>query len=288
MTGHGHASGRHGDLAIDVEVRAVNNRFLKVHSKVSEVAAAIEVDLEGLVRQQVRRGTVQVGIRVATENRSNASRICTETLQSYVEQAQAVTQRIGVLFQLELGSLLQLPGVLESPAFEDAEALLASVTNVLQSALLDLNRMRLEEGKSMANQLQRGLAELQSLSAEIEKQCPVVLEEYQRRLETRLRKGLASLGQPVQELDLLREVLLHTDRCDIREELVRLTSHIDQFSQSMLQEESQGRRLDFLIQELFREINTIGSKANDAAIAHHVVGMKTVLEQMRELVQNIE
>jgi uncharacterized protein (TIGR00255 family) len=107
-------------------------------------------------------------------------------------------------------------------------------------------------------------------------------------LESRVRTGLSDLGHSVDQVDIVREVLLYSDRCDIREEIVRLTSHLNQFEQTMLSGDSQGRRLDFLIQELLRETNTIGSKANDAAIAHDVVSIKTVIEQLRELVQNVE
>lgn len=288
MTGHGHASGSHGELSIDVEIRTVNNRFLKVSTRLSDIVASMDPKIEGVVRESLRRGTVNVSIRVGHSMQGNAPQVQLETLKSYISQVSSLLREGGHAIQLELGSLLQLPGVLASPTFDDIEALEESVTTVLRQALLDLNRMRAVEGDAMAQQLSEGVLQIRSFRQNILERAPLVIDEYRRRLETRVRSSLAELGHSSSEIDVLREVLQHSDRCDIREELVRLESHLEQFQQSMRHSESQGRRLDFLIQELFRETNTIGSKANDATIAHSVVSIKTIIEQMRELVQNIE
>lgn len=288
MTGHGHASGSHGELSIDVEIRTVNNRFLKVATRLSDIVASMDPKIEGFVRESLRRGTVNVSIRVGSSNQGIAPQVQLETLKSYIDQVSSLLRESGHAIQLELGSLLQLPGVLSSPSFDDIEALEATVTMVLRHALSDLNRMRAIEGNAMAQQLTDGVLQIRSFRQNILERAPLVIDDYRRRLETRVRSSLAELGHSSSEIDVLREVLQHSDRCDIREELVRLESHLEQFQQSMKQSESQGRRLDFLIQELFRETNTIGSKANDATIAHDVVSIKTVIEQMRELVQNIE
>ena len=129
---------------------------------------------------------------------------------------------------------------------------------------------------------------MKAYELQVESRALSVVDEYRRRLESRVRSALSDLGHTAVELDLLREVLQYSDRCDIREELVRLECHLEQFRKSMQMQDPQGRRLDFLIQELFREVNTIGSKANDATMAHDVVTIKTVIEQMRELIQNVE
>ena len=118
--------------------------------------------------------------------------------------------------------------------------------------------------------------------------APDVVAEYRTKLDQRIRNGLLHLGHEVSEIDVLREVLTYADRCDISEEITRLASHLSQFQAALFHIESQGRRLDFLIQELFRETNTIGSKANDSQVSQLVVEIKTAIEQMRELVQNVE
>lgn len=288
MTGQGNASGVHGQLSIEIEVRTVNNRFLKLTSKLSETLGAMEPMLEGVVREYLRRGTVALSIRVWQKDQSQAAKVCAKTLRSYLEQVMAANSTAGVALHMELGSVLQLPGVLESPESDGGEGLQEAVVDVLRAALEQLNSMRTREGASMEKQLSQALLDIAGVRAQIEARAPGVIDEYRKRLESKVRTALAELGQSFVEFDLLREVLLFSDRCDIREELVRLDSHLDQFRQSIRDSESAGKRLDFLIQELFRETNTIGSKANDATISHHVVTIKTIIEQMRELVQNVE
>ncbi len=288
MTGHGHACLRHDLFTIEVEVKTVNNRFLKITPKISESVSVIETQLDGIVREYVRRGTVALAIRVTQQDEHRAARVCRSTLHSYIEQAQQVADSFGRPWTIELGSMLQLPGVLENAPALESEKLLEQVAAAVRSALADLNQMREREGNAMTLQLKQGVHDIRQLRAAIEQRAPQVLEDYRRRLESKVRSGLFEVGHAAQEIDIVREVLLHSDRCDIREELVRLASHLDQFEDSINARESQGRRLDFLIQELLRETNTIGSKANDAKVAHDVVSIKTLIEQMRELVQNVE
>jgi uncharacterized protein (TIGR00255 family) len=188
----------------------------------------------------------------------------------------------------EIGSLLNLPGVLVPGNLRDDNSVLALTIEAVSEALRDLNRMRQVEGQAMADQLRLLVTEVRGLRDSIELRAPSVLTDYRKRLEGRVRTALSELGHTTSELDLLREVLQFSDRCDIREELVRLASHLDRFEETLSGGDSQGRRLDFLIQEIFRETNTIGAKANDATIAHSVVNIKTSVEQMRELVQNVE
>jgi uncharacterized protein (TIGR00255 family) len=290
MTGQGSASGRHEAMSIEVDVRSVNNRFLKVSSRLSEPVSSLETQLESIVREHLRRGTVTVSIRTFSDRASQASSISQATLRAYVEQFRQATQGLVHDSQwiVEMGAALQLPGVLETSEAASDEALQDAATGLLRQALSALNTMRAAEGRSMQSQLEQSLQEISDVCQAIESRAPGVLEEYARRLETRVRNGVKELGVEIDRVDLTREVVQFSDRCDIREEIVRLQSHIAQFQQSMQAEESQGKRLDFLIQELLREANTIGSKANDAVIAHHVVTIKTKIEQMRELVQNVE
>jgi uncharacterized protein (TIGR00255 family) len=288
MTGHGHACSRCGPYAIEVEVRTVNNRFLKISPKISDVVAPIEMQLEGIVRDFVRRGTVSVSVRVSRDDSQDIAKICHATLRSYVEAAKAAMQDSEIPWSMELGSILQLPGVLEISIATGSDELLEHVAQTIRAAMQDLNRMRIREGQAMASQLMQGIHEIRTLRTKIDERSPIVLEEYRSRLEAKMRSAMSELGYADEPIDVVREVLVFSDRCDIREELVRLASHLEQFEHSMHNPESQGRRLDFLVQELLRETNTIGSKANDATIAHDVVSIKTRIEQLREMVQNVE
>lgn len=287
MTGHGRAQQTSDALAIDVEVRSVNNRFLKVTSKLHESLSFLEPQIESTVRDKVRRGTVHVSIRVSGAANLSAQKVCLQTLKSYIDQTYRPLLPT-VLISVELGSVLQLPGVLVPSEGTDPEKVAGLVLSTLERALEDLNRMRKIEGEQMAKELHEAIANVAQRVDEIEQRAPNVVSDYRKRLENRVRAALSDLVPSVGEIDLLREVIQFSDRSDIREEIVRLKSHLDQFVETVRAKDSQGRRLDFLTQEIGRETNTIGAKANDSAIAHLVVAIKTTVEQIRELVQNVE
>lgn len=288
MTGHGRAQQVDEGLSIDAEVRSVNNRFLKVTYKLHESLAFLENQIEGLVREKVRRGSVHVTLRLSGGAVAMANRVSESTLKSYLDQVVRSVGVQGYLISIELGSILQLPGVLLPSPGSEPEKLTALALSTLGQALDNLNRMRQIEGQQMGKELTESAAKVRAISDQIEARAPHVLIDYRKRLEARVRSALAEMLPTVGEIDVLREVVQFSDRCDIREEIVRLYSHLEQFHSALGDKESQGRRLDFLIQELARETNTIGAKANDATIAHGVVSIKTTIEQMRELVQNVE
>ena len=200
---------------------------------------------------------------------------------------------MGVEANVTVADLLPLPGVvtearLAGGATTISDELASTVLDTVRLAIDCLNRMRAAEGESMRDELAQQLAKLNSLTTAIEQRAPRVIDEYRERLSAKLTMALAEIGKEIQEADVVREVLLMADKADIREEIVRLRSHFGQFAKLLEAQESQGRKLDFLIQEMFRETNTIGSKAGDAEVAQRVVDLKTVIEQMRELVQNVE
>lgn len=288
MTGHGRAQQVDEGLSIDAEVRSVNNRFLKVTYKLHESLAFLENQIEGLVREKVRRGSVHVTLRLSGGAVAMANRVSESTLKSYLDQVVRSVGVQGYLISIELGSALQLPGVLLPNPGSEPEKLTALALSTLGQALDNLNRMRQIEGQQMGKELTESAAKVRAISDQIEARAPHVLIDYRKRLEARVRSALAEMLPTVGEIDVLREVVQFSDRCDIREEIVRLHSHLEQFHSALCDKESQGRRLDFLIQELARETNTIGAKANDATVAHGVVSIKTTIEQMRELVQNVE
>lgn len=288
MTGQGRAKLAVEGMEIEAEVRSVNNRFLKVTFKLTEPLSPFELAMENLVREHLKRGSVHVFVRYAGTGQSQTAAINTDLLQHYLSQTIEAVRKTGQLLTLELGSVLNLPGVLVPGNMADDGALSDLTLKTLTAALLDLNRMRQTEGNAMGRQLVELVRSVRELRGQIETRAPEVIAEYRKRLESRVRTALNDLGHSADELDILREVLQFSDRCDVREELVRLSSHLDRFEEALDGAESQGRRLDFLIQEIFRETNTIGAKANDATIAHYVVSIKTSVEQMRELVQNVE
>ena len=290
MTGHGEAQCHHEHAMVGVEVRAVNNRFLKVSTRISEGFSALEPLIEGVVKQRVRRGTVQVSIRIEREPGPDDFRLNEAVLAGYREQLQRMAQQWGFSELVRLDQLLTLPGVVDEKrgASWSAEDFWPVIESTLLAALENLARMRAEEGAAMAADLQANCQIIVGQLSQIAQMAPTVVENYQRRITERVNKLLAEFEIGLKSAEVVREVGIFADRCDISEEIVRLRSHLEQFDLIAADEESSGRKLDFVIQEMLRETNTIGSKANDAGISRHVVEIKTAIERMREMIQNIE
>jgi uncharacterized protein (TIGR00255 family) len=294
MTGQGDAHCEDADYAISVEIRAVNNRHLKVALRGADRVPKIEASIESLVRGYVKRGSLQIIFKIEEIGIEVGTPINSDVLDRYIAEAKSAAQRSGLAVEtISVASLMTLPGVVASSSQssstdEKSSQLHALATAALESALTALNEMRVREGQAMANQLLASIDQLRQFATSIEARAPVVIENYRERLRSRVSAALSELKVDAAPADLLREVQIFADRCDIREEIVRLDSHFQQFEVLCRDANSQGRKLDFLTQELLRETNTIGSKANDAGIAQHVVEMKTTIEQLREIVQNVQ
>lgn len=290
MTGHGEAQRHQDGTSVAVEVRTINNRYLKLSFRASDGYQSLEPQVESIVRQHIRRGTIQVNLRVDREPSPDDYRVNEVVLQSYLAQLQRL---VGSNVQSEsslLTSLLALPGVIREPmASTDAiESRWPLIEVVLQEALTNLGQMRTDEGRSMSSDLAANARAIAAELAAVERRAPQVVDAYRGRLSERLNKLLGELGVQIQPADIVREVGIFAERSDIAEEIVRLRSHLEQFDTMMATDESAGRKLEFLTQEMFRETNTIGSKANDAEIARHVIEMKSAIERMREMIQNVE
>lgn len=289
MTGQGQGQASFEAAHVQSEIRTVNNRHLKIQSRCSEGLHSLEPRIEAQVKAKLRRGSVQLHVQLIGGDLSSGYRIEAPALQEYAKQCRELKEELG----LELptwGDLLNLPGVIaeQRRSSEVVPELEQAVIDSVNNALTELNRMRQAEGQSMAVELQRQLQQLAELTSSIETRAPEVVSEYRQRLKMKLETALAEVNGTISDSDVIREVLLLADKVDVREEIVRLRSHFEQFAGLLQDKESQGRKLDFLIQEMFRETNTIGSKASDAEITQRVVDMKSVIEQMRELVQNVE
>lgn len=290
MTGFGDARHQDDRLAAFVEVRAVNNRYLKVSTKCSEVYAALEGDIERIVREAISRGTVNVTIRVDRLSSAEEFVLNEVALTSYWSQLQASAKRLGASPPSEIGYLLSVPGVVadETRRSVDLQADGEIVRRLLKNALEKLHSFRVEEGRSMERELAENAATIAARLGDVAVLAPQVVSDYRAKLLERVRQLLADSGVAVSETDLIREVSIFSERSDINEEITRLRSHLEQFQAFIREPASTGRKLDFLSQEMNREVNTIGSKANNVPIAHCVVEMKAAIEKMREILQNVE
>jgi uncharacterized protein (TIGR00255 family) len=290
MTGFGEARWEGEQVQVAVELRAVNNRFLKLNLRCAETYTVLEGEIEKRLRQTLRRGTITVSLRVRKPATAADYRLNTAALRAYVMQLRDVERDLG-LPASPLAAALTLPGVVDEPHNDEASVAAADwplIAPVLDAAVEQLQRMRAEEGRSMERELLRQLDLLADELRQVEARVPLVVASYRDRLEERVNQLLMDRKLELDPALLVKEVALFAERSDVREEIVRLRSHLDQFRTICGEGDCPGRKLDFLIQEMNREVNTIGSKGNDVAIARHVVAMKSILEQMRELIQNVE
>ncbi len=289
MTGCGEAVVSDGGSTCRVELRCVNNRFLKFALRSREGFAALEAQIEAAVRRRVRRGAVQMTLDVTGAAAPPARSLDAAQLEAYLGQLETFCSRHDLALPKSVDALLSLPGILADslPASDALERVWPLVSRAVEQALDALDAMRRTEGAALAGDMGATCGELRGLMAAIRTRVPAMLDDHRRRLAERVGKVLAAQGVSLGDAEVAREIALLADRADIAEELVRLESHIEQF-EKLLGEESPGKTLDFLAQELAREANTIASKSPDVGIAHAVVDMKTRIERLREMVQNVE
>jgi uncharacterized protein (TIGR00255 family) len=249
--------------------------------------------LEDAVKQKLRtslqRGKLDAFVSIIRQSPDNHVVTLDWSLaEAYYNAAQQLRTKFGLLDTLTIQDFLQIPELIKlgEPSNDVDPLLLEQVLSCLDDALIELNLMRKAEGKHLQADLAARLAILRALHQSMQLLAPKVIEQYRQKLRIRLQDALE--GIPFDEQRLLQEVALHIDRTNVDEELTRLESHFQQFSQLLQAIEPVGRKLDFLLQEMNREVNTIGSKANDSDLINDVVEMKAELEKMREQVQNIQ
>ena len=290
MTGQGSAHVSEDGVSVAVEVRTVNSRYFKLALRTSDGYGPLEPRIDEVVRRYVRRGTAQLDLRVDREMVADDFQLNEMALASYQKQLTTVAERLKLAADVTLESLLALPGVVDERVSRnvDTDAEWPMVERTLVQALEGLTKMRTDEGAAMASDMS---LQCQSISKELEciaERAPLVVEGYQQRLTERMTKLLAEFEVRVEPADVIREVGLFSERSDISEEVVRLRHHLEHFEEIMGLDQSSGRKLEFITQEMFRETNTIGSKANDAAIGRHVIDIKAAIERIREMIQNVE
>lgn len=281
MTGYGVAREESDSVIADVEVRSVNARFSKVSIKAPATLGAYEGDLETQALKTVKRGNVALSVVLRGRGVATPVTINEEVVLGY----QAVFRRLG----LSEAAIPQLPGVIVSNAPERAsDDEMSAVRKALKRALEQLVGMREREGAALADVLDKSVAKLAALREQVAARVPVVVEEQRRRLKDRVDALLAASGTNLDPQTLAREVAILADKSDVTEELDRLASHLKQSRELFASSEPIGRTLDFVAQEMLREVNTIGSKSVDTELGRLVIEMKSEVERFKEQVANVE
>lgn len=287
MTGFGKGEYREGGLEITVELRSVNNRFLDIAVKCPHVLAPYEDAVRSQIRNALSRGRIDVFIGILDKREKNKRLfVDLDTARAYVEAGRVLSGTFPELTNdLSLSFLMRMPDVLkpEEELGED-ELLPKALESALDSALVNLKDMRLKEGERLKADVLSRIDTISVLREKIALRAPSVAEEYRKKLTERLNDYLSGRAD---ENRILTEAAVFADKCNIDEELTRLSSHIVEF-RKICTEQITGRKLDFLIQEFNRECNTICSKSNDAELTKSALAMKNEIEKIREQIQNLE
>lgn len=288
MTGFGQGEASDGQCSVKVEIKSVNHRYLDLFLRLPKQYNQLEEPLRSAISSRIARGRIEVTVFVEEfQEKERNVQINKALLQGYLGALRSIKDEIGSSESITLGQVLSLPDIFVVEEQElDWESLHKTLVEAVNKALDGLEAMRSIEGQRLAADMLEKILLVEKNAQEIAKIAPQVVVDYRNRLRERLGDLLD--GTTISEERFLGEVAIFADRCSIDEELVRLASHIQQLRESFSSKQPIGRKLDFLIQEMNREVNTMGSKGNNVQIASFVVTMKSELEKVREQIQNIE
>lgn len=287
MTGYGKANVSQDKREYQVEIKSVNHRYLDISVKMPRTLSYLEEDVKKVIGAKVKRGKIDVFITF--ENNSSEGKeikINTEIAKIYIEELKKLAKQEGILANIEVTEISKFPDVLSIQNNEEEETIKLELLEAVSQATDKLVQMRTIEGSKMAEDLLVRIQAIQEKVKEISSLSTGLIEEYVVKLEGRIKELLKN--QEIDEARLAQEVVIYADKCSVEEEVTRLKSHISQFEKLLKTEEPIGKKLDFIIQEMNRETNTIGSKANHLEITNDVIDVKTELENIREQIQNIE
>jgi uncharacterized protein (TIGR00255 family) len=290
MTGYGRGDCAHDGFKITAELSSVNRKQTEISVNLPREMEMLEAPMRDLINRHIARGrlTVRVSLHAAEGKASARMHLNLPLAKAYARELGRLAKQLKLAGPVTLDQLVRAPGVFQTDEeLADAEHLWPAVEKALQQALAALVKTREREGAHLAKDLAARVAGMRQCTAKIQTQAPQAAERYRQQLIERIKS--AGLEAPATDDErLLKEVVFFADRSDISEELTRLQSHFQQFTDCVKSKEPVGRMLDFLAQEMNREVNTIGSKANDALISREVVVLKAELEKFREQAQNVE
>jgi len=288
MTGYGRGEATGEGKIVTIEMKSVNHRYLETMIRLPRTYTVFEERIKSYLKDVFLRGRIDVFVNIEeTGEIKRKLKVDKELALAYYESLKEIAKFLSIEQKIDLMALAQLPEVItiEQPE-EDVELLWPVFLEALEIAAQEMQNMRIEEGKKLAADLLERKNYISLLMEEIRERSELMVKEYQEKLTARIQELLGT--PPVDEMRIAMEVAIMADRSNITEEIVRMASHLDQLELFLTGDGSVGRKLDFLVQEMNREINTIGSKANDLIISQKVVAIKSEIEKIREQVQNLE
>ena len=287
MTGYGKSSITIDTREYQVEIKTINHRFADISVKMPRVLSYLEEDIKKEILKQINRGKIEVFITYSnSSSENNEVKINTQIAQLYINELRNLAQQEGLQSNIEVTEIAKFPDVLKIKSNNDDEKVKQELLEVVNNATSNLVAMRLTEGEKIYNDLINRLNIIENKTLEISKLSTGLIDDYVVKLENRIKELLKT--DEIDKARLAQEVVIYADKCSVEEEITRLKSHISQYRNMIKQDGAIGKKIDFLIQEMNRETNTIGSKANNLEITNNVIEIKTTLEDIREQIQNIE
>ena len=289
MTGFGRAECQDGDYSYKAEIRSVNNRFIEINTRLPKAFLDLELPLKKLVKSHCARGSINVTITLANANGNPGDLEIKPNLplaSQYVEALKEIQTSLGLEGKVNIDSIIGLRDIIKVEPVTIDPAKESLLLNIAESALASLQKMREEEGKYLQNDLSERIDIIEKHAEQIKTRQPEIIQEYKARLKEKIK--LLNDGIEIDERRLAQETAVLADRCDITEEITRFVSHLKQFRKLFESTEPMGRKLEFINQEINREVNTMGSKSSDIQVANLVIEIKSALEKIREQLQNIE
>ena len=287
MTGYGRENISKNDREYQIEIKSVNHRYLDISVKMPRQLSYLEDAIKKEISSKVKRGKIDVFITFNNNSLEGRKiKINTELAHAYIEELKQLAIKEKILSDIQVTEISKYPDVLNIQNEQEDDKLKEEVIEVLNNAVDNFIGMRQVEGSKISEDLLKRLDYIQEKVTEISKLSTGLIEEYVVKLETRIKEILKD--QEIDKQRLAQEVVIYADKCSVEEEITRLNSHILQFKNLLNSDEAVGKKLDFIVQEMNRETNTIGSKANNLDITNRVIDLKTEIENIREQIQNIE
>lgn len=287
MTGYGKSSLSINSREYQVEIKTVNHKYIDTNIKIPKMISYLEEETRKMICSKIKRGKVDVSINFENYSKDgNDVKINTELARMYIENFKKLAEEENISSNIEVTDITKLPDVLIIKNTINEEQIKIELLQAVEEAIVQVIKMRENEGKKIAEDIKTKISQIEAKIQEIFSLSTGLIEEYVVKLETRIKEILKT--EEIDKSRLMQEVVIYADKCSVEEEITRMKSHIFQLRNLIEGNEPTGKKMDFLIQEMNRETNTIGSKANNLEITNRVVDIKTILEDIREQIQNIE
>ena len=287
MTGYGKSSLSIDTREYQVEIKSVNHKYIDTNIKMPRIISYLEEDIRKIITSKLKRGKIDIFISFENYSKDgNDIQINSNLAKMYIQNLRKLAEEESISANIEVTEITKLPDVLTIKSNIDENQIKSELLQTVEEAINNLINMRQGEGERISRDILSKISQIEDKKQEIFMLSTGLIDEYVVKLETRIKEMLKT--EEIDKSRLMQEIVIYADKCSVEEEITRLTSHIEQLRNLINSNEPNGKKMDFIIQEMNRETNTIGSKANNLEITNRVVDIKTILEDIREQIQNIE